>query len=236
MKRPHSKNRKQQSHNRKNNHWLKLKAKAIQDEAFNSCGEDNHQTCVYTKIKSDTIAKRLERLFDYSSISDLEIYRDKDDNTFVFDFDFWGDAVGYVFEDDNEEDEPFDTTLVDGSDVKFTEVFIEFKGLVDSSKVDLGSVTLTNEGRQYQLDIIRSSWSWDTVGLNVPASRVKCEVRPDKEIFNNCNYQLQVGDLESVTLEATVYLGDNFDNKILLNYLTYSIDREEEIIQLKKEE
>ena len=95
---------------------------------------------------------------------------------------------------------------------------------------NLGSVTLGNEGREYILDISESSYNDDSGDLEI-----ECKLEVDKDIFEECEYDLTPMDLHSPTLTAEIYVDGTFSNVIdkmslfvKLGGMTKAIDLEEE--------
>lgn len=88
--------------------------------------------------------------------------------------------------------------------VEFLSVTISFDGSVTNFDLDegIGSVSLSCDGREYVLDTNNSQWDRNSV-----MTMVRCDVEEDRETLNMCNYDLEVTDLGSTDLEATIYMG-----------------------------
>lgn len=93
--------------------------------------------------------------------------------------------------------------------VEFLSVLIHFSQLPDRKTLDLGTVTLKKDNREYELDIISSHVETE----NDIAGNIICGL--EEFTFENGSFSknnLSAKDLASLD-SATIYLGDNLNEK-----------------------
>ena len=90
-------------------------------------------------------------------------------------------------------------------DVEISHVTITISKEVGVTLLDLGSVTLSCEGREYILDISDSSWDFEE-GF----TEITCGLKTfdDEDIFEECSFDLTGEDLFSSFLKGTIFVGD----------------------------
>jgi hypothetical protein len=93
--------------------------------------------------------------------------------------------------------------------VQYIAVEIKFEGLVDRGEVDIGSVNLCCEGREYSMDVCQS-YTDDSSG----DTNISCDLEEDREVLDDCNYQLQAEDFINPKLVADIYIGGEFSSNI----------------------
>lgn len=97
--------------------------------------------------------------------------------------------------------------------VNFLGVEIQIDGEVNLGLLNLGAITLKKENREYILDIV-SSISHFEDGLTT----ISCKVEVDKEIFDECKYDLTTVDLFCLDV-AEIFITTE-DNKENIEYQT----------------
>jgi len=85
-------------------------------------------------------------------------------------------------------------------DVKFLGVELNFFGDLTNSKMDFGSLTLTNEGREYKLDVCQTYRTFEG-GF----TSVRIDLEEDRETLNDCKYDLTAVDLMSSSIDANLF-------------------------------
>ena len=91
-------------------------------------------------------------------------------------------------------------------DVAISHVTITISKEIDSiAALDLGSVTLNCEGREYIMDISDSSWD-----IEDGVTEITCGLKTfdDEDIFEECSFDLTGEDLFSSFLKGTIFVGD----------------------------
>jgi hypothetical protein len=90
-------------------------------------------------------------------------------------------------------------------DVRISHITINISKEVDVVALDLGSVTLSCEGREYTLDISDSCWD-----IEDGVTEITCGLKTfdDEDIFEECKFDLTGEDLFSSLLKGTVFVGD----------------------------
>lgn len=91
-------------------------------------------------------------------------------------------------------------------DVEISHVTITISKEVEVTLLDLGSVTLSCEGREYTLDISDSSWD-----IEDGVTEITCGLKTfdDEDIFEECSFDLTGEDLFSSCLKGTIFVGDD---------------------------
>jgi hypothetical protein len=85
-------------------------------------------------------------------------------------------------------------------DVRFNSVVMQFYCEIPHGCLNLGLVTLKNEGRSYVLDTVESQWYNEGNG-----TKVIIRLERDDELVPECKFDLTKFDLVSSTLEATLW-------------------------------
>ena len=75
--------------------------------------------------------------------------------------------------------------------------------------VDLGSLTIARDGREYILDVCQSYTIFDGGFTTISAELIK-----DEEIFGECPYDITAEDLMSNDLKVEFYIGGTFSANI----------------------
>lgn len=90
-------------------------------------------------------------------------------------------------------------------DVEILHVAITISKEVKVTLLDLGSVTLSCEGREYILDISESCWDFE-----YGVTEITCGLKTfdDEDIFEECSFDLTGEDLFSSCLKGTIFVGD----------------------------
>lgn len=94
-------------------------------------------------------------------------------------------------------------------DINFRHAEAVFTGELDMAKIDIGSITLSCEGRSFVMDITATAFIPKQDG-----TRLEFQLYRDEETFPDCKYNLKPEDLLSKTLKAEIFLGGDFDNEI----------------------
>lgn len=91
-------------------------------------------------------------------------------------------------------------------DVAISHVTITISKEVEVTLLDLGSVTLSCEGREYILDISDSCWDFEN-GF----TEITCGLKTfdEDDIFEECKFDLTKDDLFSYSLNGTIFVGDD---------------------------
>ena len=107
----------------------------------------------------------------------------------------------------------------------------------DSKDYDFGALTLAVDGREFILDVCQSYTDGpDMTGENT--TRITLEVEVDEEIFDECPYDITKDDLldcEHNDLTRELYVGGNFENKILSITFYFEIDGQDYQMLLEQE-
>jgi len=90
---------------------------------------------------------------------------------------------------------------------QFISVDVQLDNLLDHDNefTDFGSVNLCCEGREYSMDVVQSYW-YDEKG----ATRIELKLAEDREVLDDCNYQLTDVDFHDTNLVADIYIGGEF--------------------------
>lgn len=118
--------------------------------------------------------------------------------------------------------------MIEGVNIHNLEV--EIKGHVDRNIVDIGSLTLSVDGREHILDVTQS-YSYKTENFSgEPILRITCDLEIDKDTFEDCPYNITKYDLlgaDHNELNAELYVGGEEDfevENILLHFDVYGQD------------
>jgi hypothetical protein len=112
---------------------------------------------------------------------------------------------------------------------------IVIKGHIDINKVNvnLGSLTLSADGREYILDVDKSYTDHTEDLLGDDITRITCDLEVDKETFNECKYDFTKEDLLNADCYEDImemYIdGDDFE----LESVTLHFDCDGQDYQLK---
>lgn len=90
-------------------------------------------------------------------------------------------------------------------DVTVLGLTINLFGLSDEG-VDLGAVYLSRDGREYILDVCQS-YTDESSG----DTEIKCDLEVDRDMFEDCAFDLRVEDLYSSDLEAIFYIATDLE-------------------------
>jgi hypothetical protein len=81
---------------------------------------------------------------------------------------------------------------------------------------DFGALTLKCEGREFILDVCQTYWDESSGDCEI-----KCDLEIDKDVFEDCKYDLEAVDLYNDELVAQFYIGGTFSN--IIDYMTLFI-------------
>jgi hypothetical protein len=81
---------------------------------------------------------------------------------------------------------------------------------------DFGALTLKCDGREFILDVCQTSWDESSGD-----AEIECYLEIDKDIFEDCEYDLTATDLYSRGLIAEFYLGGTFSN--IVDYIELAV-------------
>ena len=101
---------------------------------------------------------------------------------------------------------------------------IEIKVHIDINIVDIGSLTLSVDDREYILDVTQSYSDKTENFSGKPILRITSDLETDKELFSDCPYNLTKNDLldsDHNGLNAELYISgeEHFEvEKILLHF------------------
>jgi hypothetical protein len=103
-------------------------------------------------------------------------------------------------------------------DVAINHVSISIMGELDFAALDLGSVTLSCDGREYKLDIVASCWDVEEGCTEITADLTTMD---EDAIFEDCPFDLTGDDLFSSDLTGTIFIGDDYleDTSILPDFV-----------------
>lgn len=88
--------------------------------------------------------------------------------------------------------------------VEFLYASIIIDGKVKPDLIDLGSITLRKNNKEYMLDIIRTMIYWDE---DTKKTTLECQVERDDEVFEDCKYDLTENGLLNVPDVAEIFVG-----------------------------
>lgn len=88
-------------------------------------------------------------------------------------------------------------------DVAISHVTISVDGEIDFGSLDLGSVTLSCEGREYKLDVVGSCWDVQEGCTEITADLTTMD---EDAIFEDCPFDLTAEDLFSSDLTGTIFI------------------------------
>jgi hypothetical protein len=97
---------------------------------------------------------------------------------------------------------------VDGVEVLGLTVKL-WDGRHDDEDYDFGALTLSCDGREFILDVCQTYWDFSSGD-----SEISCDLEVDKDVFEDCEYDLTKEDLYSNELTAEFYLGGTFSNHV----------------------
>mgnify|MGYP003631218843 CR=1 FL=1 len=91
---------------------------------------------------------------------------------------------------------------------KFLNVVVQLNRDLEeiTEPLDYGSVHFECEGREYSLDVYNSYPDQDAVTLTLIE---------DREVFENCNYQLNDSDFHNPNLTAEVYINSEEEDEVI---------------------
>ena len=93
---------------------------------------------------------------------------------------------------------------------EFLSVEVQLDNFLDHNEfADFGSVNLCCEGREYSMDVCQSYW-YDEKG----ATRIELKLVEDRDVLDDCNYQLTDVDFHNPNLVADIYIGGEFDANV----------------------
>lgn len=90
--------------------------------------------------------------------------------------------------------------------IEFLGVTIVIDGNHENTEMDLGSITLSLDGREYKLDPTQSYRNFEH-GL----TNISVDVEVDKETFPDCKFDLEAVDLMDSNLDAKFYFSCDED-------------------------
>lgn len=100
--------------------------------------------------------------------------------------------------------------------------------------IDLGSVTLKHEGREFILDVCRSNRYYDE---DEDQTLIEAYVEIDEEIFPDCPYDLTEDDLKSKTLSAEIFISsEEWTDTPVSMFLYANVGNVEDLSIVLKEE
>lgn len=83
----------------------------------------------------------------------------------------------------------------------------------DDDEIDLGSVTISRDGREYMLDVCQSYTKIDG-GFTT----IETDLERDDELFEDCTYDITSTDLMSSDLLVSLYIGG--DHSLTIEHMT----------------
>jgi len=126
--------------------------------------------------------------------------------------------------------------MIEGVNIHNLEV--EIKGHVDRNIVDIGSLTLSVDGREHILDVTQS-YSYKTENFSgEPILRITCDLEIDKDTFEDCPYDITKNDLldaDHNDLNAELYVGGEEDFEVGNILLHFDIDGQDYQIKVSEE-
>ena len=115
-------------------------------------------------------------------------------------------------------------TLVEGyiDGVEILHATISIGGEVHVESLDLGSVTLNCEGREYKLDITDSCWDVEDGCTEISCGLTTTD---EYECFEDCKFDLTAEDLFSSDLTGTIFIGDDYldDTSITPDFISATL-------------
>ena len=90
-------------------------------------------------------------------------------------------------------------------DVAISHVTISIDGEIDFASLDLGSVTLSCNGREYKLDVVGSCWDVEEGCTEITADLTTMD---EDDIFEDCPFDLTAEDLFSSDLTGAIFVGE----------------------------
>lgn len=87
-------------------------------------------------------------------------------------------------------------------EIEILEAVILFHCEIDRNLYDIGAITLEKEGRSFILDVVQS---YTTVPNN--ATVISCSLEEDRELFDECNFELTTMDILGTLDVATIFVG-----------------------------
>jgi hypothetical protein len=107
----------------------------------------------------------------------------------------------------------------------------------DSKDYDFGALTLACDDREFMLDVCQSYTDTpEKTGNNT--TRITLDVETDTELFNKCPYNLTKQDLldcEHNDLTRELYVGGNFENKVLSITFYFEVDGQDYSMLIEQE-
>jgi hypothetical protein len=123
-------------------------------------------------------------------------------------------------------------------DVKIGSIEVVIEGERNwDDEYDFGALTLKCEDREFILDVCQSYTDGpEATGENF--TRITLDVEVDEDIFDECPYNITKQDLldcEHNDLTRELYIGGNFENKILSIDFFFEIDGQDYQMKLEQE-
>lgn len=126
--------------------------------------------------------------------------------------------------------------MIEGVNIHNLEV--EIKGHVDRHIVDIGSLTLSVEDREYILDVTQSYSDHTENFSGEPILRLSCDLEVDRDTFEDCPYDITKHDLldaDHNDLNAELYVGGEEYFEVEQILLHFDIDGQDYQIKVKEE-
>jgi len=126
--------------------------------------------------------------------------------------------------------------MIEGVNIHNLEV--EIKGHVDRNIVDIGSLTLSVDGKEHILDVTQS-YSDKTENISGESIlRITCDLEIDKDTFEDCPYDITKNDLldaDHNELNAELYVGGEEDFEVENILLHFDVDGQDYQIKVSEE-
>jgi len=94
---------------------------------------------------------------------------------------------------------------------EFIYVKVQLDDVIDheNEEVNIGSVNLACEGREYAIDVVQSYW-YKEQGQEY----IEIKLAEDREELNDCNYQLRDEDFHNPNLVGDIFIDGDFEANI----------------------
>jgi len=126
--------------------------------------------------------------------------------------------------------------MIEGVNIHNLEV--EIKGHVDRNIVDIGSLNLSVDDREYILDVTQSYSDKTENFSGEPILRITCDLEIDKDTFEDCPYDITKNDLldaDHNELNAELYVGGEKDFEVENILLHFDVDGQDYQIKVSEE-
>ena len=106
---------------------------------------------------------------------------------------------------------------------------LEIQGNINRHTIDIGSLTLSVDNREYILDVKQSHSSIIINTSGDPVLKINCDLEVDKSAFKDCLYNITKNDLLNSNhngLKAELYINSEDDFKVNQILLHFNIDNQ----------